>query len=69
MVDAGWHVRYDRAISSMIRDTLTIVEGCFSDTIQRDAIKHLMKKAIYHNMDALRNDFIENFGLPTKEQE
>lgn len=65
-MDITWHSRLDRAISSLVRDTLTVVEGSFSDAVQRDAAKQLIKRAIYNSMDALRDDFIRDFGCPPK---
>lgn len=64
MIDISCHGRLDRAISAMVRDTLTVVDGSFTDLEQRNAVKRLIKKAIYNSMDDFRLDLVENFGLP-----
>ena len=68
MIDVECHDRLDRAISSMVRDTLTVVDGVFSDPEQRGAVKRLIKKAIYNSMDSFRDDLVEVFGLPSRDE-
>ena len=36
---ADWELRYDKAVSSLVRETLTISEGFFLDAGQRAALR------------------------------
>ena len=51
---ADWELRYDKAVSSLVRETLTISEGFFLDAGQRAALRRLMSKSIYGIMDDLK---------------
>ena len=66
MIDVECHNRLDRAISGMVRDTLTVVDGIFSDPEQRTAVKRLIKRAIYNSMDDFRKSLEDDFGLPSR---
>lgn len=67
MNEKTWNDRFDKAISNLVRDNLTIVEGSFPNPVQRDAVKHLIKRAIYNSMDSLREDLINDFEFPSKQ--
>ena len=53
-MDSGaWEEKYDKAVSSLVRETLTISEGFFLESPQRAALRRLMRKSIYGIMDDL----------------
>jgi len=56
-MDSGeWEPRYDKAVSSLVRETLTISEGFFLESPQRAALRRLMRKSIYGIMDDLKEN-------------
>ena len=54
MGSGAWEERYDKAVSSLVRETLTISEGFFLESPQRAALRRLMRKSIYGIMDDLK---------------
>ena len=54
-MDSGaWEEKYDKAVASLVRETLTISEGFFLESPQRAALRRLMRKSIYGIMDDLK---------------
>ena len=43
----NWDSKYDKAVSAIVRETLTIVEGFYVDAGQRNALRRLIRKSIY----------------------
>ena len=60
MANSGeWESKYDKAVSSLVRETLTISEGFFLESSQRAALRRLLRKSIYGIMDGLKEIIIE----------
>ena len=58
-----WDAKYDKAVSAIVRETLTIVEGFYVDTGQRNALRRLIRKAIYGITDNLKRDLVDEFTV------
>ena len=52
----NWDSKYDKAVSAIVRETLTIVEGFYVDAGQRNALRRLIRKSIYGITDNLKKD-------------
>ena len=52
----GWERKYDKAVSSIVREILTISEGFFLESAQRASLRRLFRKSIYGIMDDLKED-------------
>jgi len=63
-VTTDWHTRYDRAVSNLVREMLNVTDALLTDENQRRAASKLVKKAIYDEMDYLRDYLIKDIGLP-----
>jgi len=51
-----WERKYDKAVSSIVREILTISEGFFLESAQRISLRRLFRKSIYGIMDNLKED-------------
>ena len=58
-----WDAKYDKAVSAIVRGTLTIVEGFYVDTGQRNALRRLIRKSIYGITDNLKRDLVDEFTV------
>jgi len=58
-----WEGKYDKAVSSLVRETLTISEGFFLEAPQRVALRRLFRKSIYGIMDGLKEDLQSEFPI------
>jgi len=58
-----WDAKYDKAVSAIVRETLTIVEGFYVDTGQRNALRRLIRKSIYGITDNLKRDLVDEFTV------
>ena len=56
-----WAIQYDKAVSAIVRETLTILEGFYLESSQRFAIRRLLRKSIYGITDRLKQDLAEEF--------
>ena len=54
--------KYDKAVSAIVRETLTIVEGFYVEQSQRFALRRLIRKSIYGITDNLKKDLVEEFS-------
>lgn len=63
-VTTDWHERYDRTVSSLVREMLNVTDALLVDENQRRAAGKLVKRAIYDEMDYLRNYLVDTAGLP-----
>ena len=63
MGSGAWEERYDKAVSSLVRETLTISEGFFLESPQRAALRRLMRKSIYGIMDDLKVELQKDFEV------
>ena len=61
-VHREWVEKYERAVSSVVRDTLTILEGFYLESAQRNALRRLIRKSIYSITDKLKEDIEEEFS-------
>ena len=58
----NWDSKYDKAVSSIVRETLTIVEGFYVDAGQRNALRRLIRKSIYGITDTLKKELVDEFN-------
>lgn len=58
----SWDAKYDKAVSAIVRETLTIVEGFYVEQSQRFALRRLIRKSIYGITDNLKKDLVEEFS-------
>ena len=58
-----WDNKYDKAVSTIVRETLTIVEGFYVDAGQRNALRRLIRKSIYGITDNLKKELVEEFNM------
>jgi len=56
-----WTEQYDKSVSAIVRETLTILEGFYLESSQRFAIRRLLRKSIYGITDRLKQDLVEEF--------
>ena len=56
-----WDNKYDKAVSAIVRETLTIVEGFYVDAGQRNALRRLIRKSIYGITDNLKKELVDEF--------
>ena len=59
----NWDSKYDKAVSAIIRETLTIVEGFYVDAGQRNALRRLIRKSIYSITDNLKKELMDEFNV------
>ena len=59
--NSAWAEQYDKAVSAIVRETLTILEGFYLESSQRFAIRRLLRKSIYGITDRLKQDLVEEF--------
>jgi len=62
-----WDAKYDKAVSAIVRETLTIVEGFYVDTGQRNALRRLIRKSIYGITDNLKRDLVDEFTVESND--
>jgi hypothetical protein len=63
MVSAeNWDSKYDKAVSAIVRETLTIVEGFYVDAGQRNVLRRLIRKSIYGITDNLKKELVDEFN-------
>ena len=58
----NWDSKYDKAVSAIVRETLTIVEGFYVDAGQRNALRRLIRKSIYNITDNLKKELVDEFN-------
>ena len=57
----SWDAKYDKAVSAIVRETLTIVEGFYVESGQRNALRRLIRKSIYGITDNLKKELVDEF--------
>jgi hypothetical protein len=62
-----WDAKYDKAVSAIVRETLTIVEGFYVDAGQRNALRRLIRKSIYGITDNLKRDLVDEFTVESSD--
>jgi len=63
----NWDAKYDKAVSAIVRETLTIVEGFYVDSGQRNALRRLIRKSIYGITDNLKRDLVDEFTVESSD--
>ena len=58
----SWDAKYDKAVSAIVRETLTIVEGFYVEQSQRFALRRLIRKSIYGITDNLKKELVDEFN-------
>tara|TARA_Y100000310_G_scaffold320644_1_gene377296 strand:+ start:5137 stop:5370 length:234 start_codon:yes stop_codon:yes gene_type:complete len=56
-----WDDRYDKAVTTLVRETLTIMESVISQDSQRLAVRRLLRRTIYDITDRLKEDLTTTF--------
>lgn len=64
IVTTDWHTKYDRTVSNLVREMLNVTDALLADESQRKAAGKLVKRAIYDEMDYLREYLVNRAGLP-----
>ena len=62
-----WDAKYDKAVAAIVRETLTIVEGFYVDSGQRNALRRLIRKSIYGITDNLKRDLVDEFTVESND--
>ena len=62
MQEVKWSDKYDKSVSAVVREVLTILEGFFLESEQRTALRKLIRKSIYGIMDDLKVVLVDEFG-------
>lgn len=57
-----WEDRYDKSVTTLVRETLTIMESVIPQESQRQAVRRLLRRTIYDITDDLKSDLVETFG-------
>jgi secreted trypsin-like serine protease len=63
----GWEDVYDKGISTLVREVLTVIEGTISDQSQRQALRQIIRRTIYGVTDNMKNDLVDS-GLEKKKE-
>jgi len=64
-VPRDWEEIYNKGISTLVREVLTIIEGTTPDQSQRQALRQILRRTIYTVTDRLKDDLVEA-GLQRK---
>jgi hypothetical protein len=64
----GWEERYNKGVSTLVREILTIIESMTADVSQRQALRQIIRRTIYSVTDNLKDDLVATTGLE-KQQE
>ena len=67
-IPSDWEEVYDKSVGTLVRECLTILEGLISEDSQRQAIRLLLRRAIYSSTDKLKDDLVR-MGLEKKQEE
>tara|TARA_Y100000296_G_C4945456_1_gene143587 strand:+ start:295 stop:504 length:210 start_codon:yes stop_codon:yes gene_type:complete len=65
--DNTWDAKYDKAVSAIVRETLTIVEGFYVESGQRNALRRLIRKSIYGITDNLKKELVDEFSTESSD--
>ena len=64
---SGWEEVYDKGISTLVREVLTIIEGTISVESQRQALRQLIRRTIYGVTDGMKENMVDS-GLQRKKE-
>lgn len=62
-----WEDVYDKGISTLVREVLTVIEGTIPDQSQRQALRQIIRRTIYGVTDNMKNDLVDS-GLEKKKE-
>ena len=63
----GWEDVYDKGISTLVREVLTVIEGTISDQSQRQALRQIIRRTIYGVTDGIKENMVDS-GLQKKKE-
>ena len=63
----GWEEVFDKGISTLVREVLTIVEGTIPVQSQRDALRQIIRRTIYGVTDSMKDGMVDS-GLQKKRE-
>ena len=64
---SGWEEVYDKGISTLVREVLTIIEGTISVESQRKALRQIIRRTIYGVTDGMKENMVD-LGLQRKKE-
>ena len=64
---SGWEEVYDKGISTLVREVLTIIEGTISVESQRKALRQIIRRTIYGVTDGMKENMVIS-GLQRKKE-
>ena len=62
---SGWEEIYDKGISTLVREVLTVIEGTISVESQRKALRQILRRTIYGVTDGVKDGMVDS-GLQRK---
>ena len=63
----GWEEVYDKGISTLVREVLTIIEGTISVESQRQALRQIIRRTVYSVTDGMKETMVSS-GLQRKKE-
>ena len=65
--DSGWEEIYDKGISTLVREVLTVIEGTIPSQSQRQALRQIIRRTIYSVTDGMKESMVDS-GLQKKKE-
>jgi len=62
---SDWEELYDKGISTLVREVLTVIEGTIAEEGQRRALRQIIRRTIYNVTDKVKDDMVDS-GLQKK---
>ena len=64
---SGWEEIYDKGISTLVREVLTVIEGTIPSQSQRQALRQIIRRTIYSVTDGMKESMVDS-GLQKKKE-
>ena len=64
---SGWEEIYDKGISTLVREVLTVIEGTIPAQSQRQALRQIIRRTIYSVTDGMKESMVDS-GLQKKRE-
>ena len=64
---SGWEEIYDKGISTLVREVLTVIEGTIPAQSQRQALRQIIRRTIYSVTDGMKESMVDS-GLQKKKE-
>ena len=64
---SGWEEIYDKGISTLVREVLTVIEGTIPAQSQRQALRQIIRRTIYSVTDGVKEGMVDS-GLQKKKE-